>query len=172
MRVTTNIRKTDLIRFNVAILPTLRSTYVTVLVISLFIFGLICWKNGIPQTQSGWIRILLSSFGGGFFGMLFGVVFSMISILLMSSSKNGILGQHEYSLSPEGLHEKTPANEGLSRWSGITKVRVAGPYLLFQISGCLFHIVPARSFRSDESFNEFVSLSIEHWQKAHNRQVK
>jgi len=171
MRVTTNIGKMDLVLFNLAILPKLRSTYVTILVIALFVFGFICWKNGIPQTQNQWIAITIGSFCGGLFGMLFGVVFSMISILLMSSTKNGILGQHEYALTEEGLHEKTSANEGLSKWSGITKVKVAGSYLLFQISGYLFHIVPVRSFKTKESFNEFVSLSMEHWQNAHNNRV-
>ena len=171
MRVTTNISKTDLVHFNLAILPKLRSTYVTILVIALFVFGYICWKNGVPQTQGNWIAILVGSFGGGLFGMLFGVAFSMISILLMSSSKNGILGEHEYTLTHEGLQEKTSANEGLSKWSGITKVKTAGPYLLFQISSYLFHIVPSRSFSSKESFNEFVSSSIEYWQNAHNNRV-
>lgn len=171
MRVTTNIRKMDLIRFNLAILPKLRSTYVTILVIALFMFGFICWGNGLPQTQSKWIVIFISSIGGGLFGTLFGIVFSMISILLMSSSKNGILGEHEYTLTPEGLHEKTAVNEGLSKWSGIIKVRVVGSYLLFQISGYLFHIVPTRSFSSKESFNKFVLASMEHWQNAHNKHV-
>jgi hypothetical protein len=54
--------------------------------------------------------------------MLFGVVVSMISILFMPSSENGILGEHEYTLSPEGLYEKTSANEGLGRWPGISNV--------------------------------------------------
>ena len=117
------------------------------------------------------MAILIGSFGGGIFGMLFGFLFSMISILLMSSSKNGILGEHEYTLSPEGLHEKTSANEGLSKWEGITKVKVAGAYLLFQISGYLFHIVPARSFESQERFLEYSSKSMEYWQNAHNNRV-
>jgi hypothetical protein len=169
MKVTTNISKMDLIRFNLAILPKLRSTYLTILVIALLAFGFICWKSGIPQTTNNWIAAIVGSLGGGFFGMLFGIVFSMISILLMSSSKNGIIGEHEYTLSPEGLHEKTSANEGLSKWIGITKVKVAGSYLLFQISGYLFHIVPARSFESKERFNEYVSSSMKLWQKAHNK---
>ncbi len=171
MIVTTNISNMDLIRFNLAILPKLRSTYVTILVIALLAFGFICWKNGLPQATNNWIAALLGSLAGGIFGMLFGIVFSMISILLMSSSKNGILGEHEYTLSHEGLHEKTSANEGLSKWSGITKVKVAGSYLLFQISGYLFHIVPARSFESKESFQEYVSSSMEYWNNAHNKRV-
>ena len=171
MRVTVNIRKMDLVRFNLAVLPKLRSTYVTILVIAVFVFVFICWKNGLPQAQKAWIAIIIGSFSGGLFGMLFGVVFSMISILLMSSTKNGILGQHEYTLTEEGLHEKTSANEGLSKWAGITKVKVAGSYLLFQISGYLFHIVPLRSFETKEISNEFVSLSMEYWQSAHNKRV-
>ena len=171
MRVTTNIGKIDLIRFNLAVIPRLRSTYVTILVIAIFVFGFVCWKNGFPQTQNSWIAIFAGSLAGGLFGMLFGVVFSILSILLMSSSTNGILGEHEYTLTPEGLHERTSANEGLSKWSGITKVKVAGSYLLFQISGYLFHVVPARSFESKENFKEFVSSSMEHWQNAHNNRV-
>ncbi len=169
MKVNTNISKMDLVCFNLAIFPKSRSTYVSILVIAMFVFGFFCWKNGFPQTQNNWIAILVGSIGGGFFGVLFNLVFSMILILLMSSAKNGILGEHEYTLSPEGLYEKTLANEGLSKWSGITKVNVAGSYLLFQISGYLFHIVPARSFNSKEDFNEFVSVSMKYWQKAHNK---
>lgn len=171
MKVTTNIRKIDLIRFNLAILPKLRSTYITILAIALFAFGFIGWKSGFPQTQNSWIAMFTVSITGGLFGMLFGFAFSMISILFMSSSKNGILGEHEYTLTPEGLHEKTSANEGLSKWSGIVKVRIAGSYLFFQISSYLFHIVPTRSFSSKDSFNEFVSVSMEHWQNAHDKRV-
>ncbi len=171
MKVTTSVSKMDLIRFNLAILPRLRSTYVTMLVIAILAFGFICWKSGIPQTTSNLIVVLLASFVGAIFGMLVGIVFSMISILLMSSTSNGILGEHEYTLLPEGLYEKTSANEGLNRWTGIYKVKVAGPYLLFQISGYLFHIVPARSFESKESFQEYVLSSMEYWRNAHNKRV-
>lgn len=172
MRVTTNLSKKDLIRFNLTILPKLRSTYVGILSITICVFVFICWKNGFPQTQKNWIALIIGSLAGGLFGMFVGVVFSLISVLLMSSSKNGVLGEHEYTLTPEGLHEKTSANEGLSKWSGITKVKVAGSYLLFQISGYLFHIVPASSFNTEEDFGEFVSASMEHWQNAQDHCVK
>ena len=167
MKVTTNINKSDLIRFNLAILPKLRSTYMSILVIALFVFGFLCWKNGFPQCQNNWIAILLGSVGGGFFGMLSGVIYSTISILLMSPQNNGIFGEHEYTLTPEGLHERTSENEGLNRWSGIIKVKVVGSFLLFQISGYLFHIVPVRSFDSQDSFNEFLSSSMKYWKNSH-----
>jgi hypothetical protein len=171
MKVTTHISKMDLIRFNLAILPKSRSTYVRILVIALLAFWFICWKSGVPHTANNWMAALIGSLGGGFFGMLFGVALSMISILGMSSSKNGILGEHEYTLTSDGLHEKTSVNEGLSKWKGITEIRVVGPYLLFQISSYAFHIVPARSFESKESFTEYVRSSMGYWHDAHDKHV-
>jgi magnesium-transporting ATPase (P-type) len=165
MRVTTEIRKIDLIRFNLAILPKLKSIYITVLFIALLTFGFIVWIIGMPITENDWIAALLGSVGGGIAAILFGIVFSIISILLMPSSKNGIFGEHEYTISQEGLYERTSANEGLTKWTGITEVRVVGSYLIFQISGYLFHIIPARSFESDESFKEYITKSIDYWQK-------
>lgn len=61
MTVATKISKGDLIRFNFAILPRLRSTYASILVIAALVFGFLCWKNGIPQTQNNWIAIVGAS---------------------------------------------------------------------------------------------------------------
>jgi len=137
-------------------------------VIAALIFGFICWQKGIPQTPNNWKAIIFGSIGGGIAGMLFGTVFTMISILFMSTKSNGILGQHEYELTTEGLYEKTSANEGLSKWEGVTKIRTVGSYALFQISGYLFHIVPKRSFETEESFNSFVAYARNQWERVHN----
>jgi hypothetical protein len=91
-------------------LPRMKSTYTTVLWITTLAFGFICWKNGFPQTAGNWLAIVFSSVCGGVVGMLLGVAFSVISILFMASEKNGILGEHEYTISPAGLLEKTSAN--------------------------------------------------------------
>ncbi|SDT91333.1 YcxB family protein [Halopseudomonas salegens] len=169
MQVTTNIRKMDLIRLNLLVLPRQRSTYIGMLVLALFAFAVICWMSGFPQTTVNWVAALVGSLAGGIVGTLVGVVFSIVSILLMSSVGNGILGEHVYTLSADGLHEQTVANEGLSKWSGIRQVEMAGQYLIFQISGYLFHIVPQRSFASRAGFEAFAAASIEHWEKAHRK---
>jgi YcxB-like protein len=171
MKVNANISKMDLIRFNFAVLPKLKSTYVCILVFAVFAFCYICWTDGIPQTANKWMVVSISSLAGGVISMLFGLIFSTIFILLMSSSQNGTLGEHEYTLSTEGLHEKTSANEGLNKWQGISKVKVAGSYLLFQITGYLFHIIPERSFESKEVFQEYVGIATEYWQNAHSKRV-
>lgn len=166
MKVTTNIRKLDLIKFNLSILLRMRSTYITILVIACLTFLFIAWGKGLPNTPSKLTIHLACSAIGGLTGMLLGAAFNMITILLMSSTKNGILGKHTYTLLPEGLHEETIANEGLSKWHGVVSIKPAGSYLLIQIGACLFHIIPERSFDSSVQFEEFVNQAISYWQQA------
>ena len=127
MKVTTNIGKLDLIKFNMSVLPRMRSTYITILVIA-----------------------------------------SLTFLYIMSSAKNGVLGEHSYTLLPEELIEKTSANESLNKWHGVVSVKLAGSYLLIQVAACLFHVIPKRSFDSSEQFEEFTSQAIAHWQQAHS----
>ena len=169
MEVTTDIRKSDLIWFNLAIIPKTRSTYTTILFIAILVFAFIAWEKGLPQSSNDWLAVIIASLGGGIGGMFVGMVISFTFILLSSSTKNGILGKHEYRINQEGLHEKTTANEGVSKWGGIQEVQPAGSYLLYRISGYLFHIIPYRSFPSDEARKEFLNASIQYWKNAHNK---
>ena len=166
MKVTTNIKKLDLIKFNLSLLPRMRSTYITILIIACLTFLFIAWNKGLPNTPNKLTIHLVISAIGGLSGMLFGVAFNMIMILLMSSKNNGILGKHTYTLLPEGLHEETIANEGLNKWHGVISIKPAGSYLLIQIAACLFHIIPKKSFDSSEQFEEFTSKAISFWQQA------
>lgn len=168
MKVTTNIGKLDLIKFNMSVLPRMRSTYITILVIASLTFLYITWNKGLPENSRELVIHLVSSAIGGVLGMLFGVLFNMLTIILMSSAKNGVLGEHSYTLLPEGLIEKTSANESLNKWHGVVSVKPAGSYLLIQVAACLFHVIPKRSFDSSEQFEEFTSQAIAYWQQAHS----
>ena len=131
MKVTTNINRADLIRLNLYLIPRLKSTYISILIYTVLVFAFLVWMHGFPSDAKDWCSILFGSIGGGIGAIFVGTVFSLFSILLMSSKKNGILGEHEYELSTEGLFEKTDANEGLSKWSGIAEVKEIGNYLFF-----------------------------------------
>ena len=169
MEVTTNLKKSDLILFNLAIMPKTRSTYTSIFLIAALVFLFIVWENGLPQSSIDWLAITAGSIGGGIAGMLAGIVISFSFILLSSTAKNGILGQHEYKITPEGLHEKTVANEGVSKLEGIQEIQTAGGYLVYRISGYLFHVIPYRSFLSDEARMEFENASMQYWNNAHNK---
>lgn len=166
MRVNTNIRRMDLVHFNLVLLPRLRSTYTTIGVLAFLIFVLLYWQNGAPDSAREWTVLVIASLGGGVGGMVAGLIISMLFILTTSSKSNGILGEHEYEITPQGLLEKTNANEGLSKWSGIQDIRKVGPFLLFRISGYLFHVIPRRSFVSEEAFQDFFENAKRKWQGA------
>ena len=65
MEVTTDIKRSDLIRFNLAILPRMRSTYVTILYIAILVFAFIAWDKGFPQSSNDWFAIIAGAVGGG-----------------------------------------------------------------------------------------------------------
>jgi hypothetical protein len=165
MKVITNIRRLDLIHFNLALLPRLRSTYVTIGVIALAAATLVFWQHGVDETVRNWKLVGVVSLAAGVGGMLVGMVISMFFVVFTSSKSNGILGAHEYEIKPEGLFEKTDANEGFNKWSGIQEIRIVGPFLLFRISGYLFHVIPKRSFESSEKFQEFVQMAQMKWRR-------
>lgn len=163
MKVTTNIRRVDLVYFNLMLLPRLRSTYVSIGVIALAVALFVLWQNGVDATVRNWKIVVMASLVGGIGGMFVGLVISLIFILFTSSQSNGILGAHEYEITSNGLFEKTDANEGLNKWAGIQEIRKVGPFLLFKISGYLFHVLPKRSFASEKEFQEFMELAMSTW---------
>jgi hypothetical protein len=172
MEVTTNIEKLDLIKLNLSIAIKMKSTYISILVITGIVFSFLLWKKGIPSTDKNWMIMVFASFSGGLLGTIASLLFNMICILSMSSEKSGVLGEHHYQVSPDGLHEKTSANEGLSKWKGIAEIRVTDTYLFFRITGYLYHIIPKRSFNSQSEFNKFALESQQYWKKAHNQPLQ
>lgn len=137
MKVTTNIGRSDLIKFNAYVIPRMKSTYVTGLIASSFVFAFVVWKYGVPCNSFEWGRALFVSLGGGIGAIISGSLFSLVGILFVSSNTNGVLGKHHYELTDIGLLERTEANEGISKWQGIDEIREIGGYLLFRISGDL-----------------------------------
>lgn len=169
MKVTVNITKFDYIKFNIAILPKIKGTYISILITAIFVFMFLIWWKGIPQTLNSTIAIFLGSIGGGIIGTLAGIIFSFLYVLIMPMKNNGIFGEHEYTITQEGLYEKTVANEGLSKWEGIVRVVMVKSYLLFQISDYLFHIVPKSSFDTSEEFYKFSNHAKSLWKDSNKK---
>jgi hypothetical protein len=67
------------------------------------------------------------------------------------------------------LYEKKSANEGVSKWEGIQELQTTGGYLLYRISGYLYHIIPYQSFSSDEARKEFQCTSLQYWKNVQNK---
>lgn len=167
MKVTTEIKKIDLVLFSLAILPKSRSTYTDLLVIIILFFALSCWATGFSNTSRDWLAILIVSFSGGTGWMLLCTVISMVFTLLTPPKNNEDAGVHEYEITAEGIHKKTIVSESLRKWEGIEKIRITGLYVLFEVPDFRFYVIPKRSFESPEHFNQFVECSKKYWEEAH-----
>jgi YcxB-like protein len=172
MEVTTNIQKMDLIKLNLSVALTMKSTYISVLVIAGFVFAFLLWKKGIPSTDKRWMTMIIASVSGGLIGTIASMLFNMFCILTMLSKNAGVLGEHHYQVLADGLHEKTSANEGLSRWQGIAEIRATNSYLFYRITGYLYHIIPKRSFNSQKDFDQFYLKSKQYWEEGHNQSLQ
>lgn len=154
MNITVDIRPSDLAKLSLWLLPRARSHWVFVALVAAGTFTYI-WVTRQPCTVASVTIAILSSLVGGFSALLIGVAISLTFMLFTVGKKSGVLGEHHYTLTPEGLHERTAVNENLQKWPGIVSIRKLPSCPLFQISSYLFHIVPRSSFSSAQSFNEF-----------------
>jgi hypothetical protein len=171
MKVTTDISRLDLLKFNLRFLSTASITYKIFGVATLSIISFIMWKEGVPQTPEKWGVLFVGAIIGAFIGTLAYSLCCIVNILLLSKESNGVLGVHEYELREDGLFEKTMANETLNRWEALGKLYVAGPNLLLQVSGYLYHVFPKRCFNSDEEFYSFKKTLQDKISNAYNKTI-
>ncbi len=166
MKVTTDLTRKDLLQFNLSIFYKLKANHKALGYIIFFSFMFNLWLYGVPNCLKDWLINIFVSVTVGLIAMLVGVIISFCIILASSKKSNGILGEHHYEIDEKGLHEKTTANEGTSLWGGIEEIKVVKSFLLFRISSYLFHIIPKRSFSSEQQFNQFYQTAQNFWRQA------
>jgi len=168
MKVSTNINKTDLIYSNYSLWLKFKSTYITILLLSVCVFLHISWKSGFPYEIENFVTVIISALLNGAGGFLTYTLICIISILFTSKVNNGILGERQYEITPEGLYIKTIANEGIQKWEGITYVRKTNSFIYLQVTCYLFYIIPKRSFDTPDDFQRFFNASLQYYREAHN----
>lgn len=75
----------------------------------------------------------------------------------------GIIGENTIEIGEEGLREITKVNNSLDLWCGITKIKQDNSYIY--IEEFKAHIVPKRSFKSEEEVNLFFNDALKYWKK-------
>ncbi|GAA5444354.1 hypothetical protein Misp06_02540 [Microbulbifer sp. NBRC 101763] len=127
-----------------------------VLFLGMFVF--FSYKDGFTFSIKSTLIGVVSSFIGALVATLIAWLWNLGYILLMSNSKSGVLGKHEYVITEEGLSESTEANEALIKWSGIDDVKINKNYILVRVNQYLFHMLPRRSFSSLAKYEEFGNI--------------
>ena len=154
MDIQVDIERKDLVALNLYLFPRLRGNWITLGVLAVGIFTYI-FLTQKPTTPYNFVIAAFASGIGGIAGVLVGCIVSVVMMLLMVGKKSGVLGRHHYTLTDLGLREVTDANESVHKWSGIQDIIKLPRYILLQINGYLFHVVPQRAFANEEQFLAF-----------------
>ena len=165
MQVTVNITRSDIAWLNVSKLFSLKSN----LLLLLFIFviaAIFAWRGAVDDSgHFDWSVVALATLLGAAAG--FSVIFllSLVLVLLNSTTKTGVLGEHTYTVEDAGLREVTGANDTLAFWPSIQNVEKSKRMIFVQINPWLFHVLPNRAFESEDQFDLFYSLVERHHKK-------
>lgn len=165
MNIKTDIKRTDIILVNWLLTLRSRGTYYYMAAIVAFILAFSFYKQGLPKELDVWGTVIVIALSSGILGVLVALTVNTLMIILASKESNGVLGEHHYNISPEGLFEKTRVNETLTKWAGILSVRHLHQFLLIQIAPGLFHIIPRRSFSNQTQYDVFTTQTLSLWQE-------
>ena len=76
--------------------------------------------------------------------MLFGATFVLTSAMVLLRKNTGLLGEHELSISDEGIVESTAHNHSTYRWSCYHRTVSTRNYLMLYVTEGQFHIISKR----------------------------
>lgn len=151
MQVELSITRRDIAWFNMSKLFHLKSN-LNVFVIILLGVSFFAWRKSVwVRGEIDWTFVFISSLGG-FAGFL---LISLLFVLISSTSKSGVIGNHTYTIEDAGLREQTEANDSLNYWSSIRRIEKTKAAIYVHINPWLFYLLPRRAFDSDKQFGAF-----------------
>ncbi len=83
------------------------------------------------------------------------LVFPLIQLIFISKKK-GTIGSHIFQIDDSGFYEKTTSTELKTGWGAISSAYKTKNYLYIKVNMVLVHVIPKRSFQSENDFFMFV----------------
>ena len=122
------------------------------------VFGIfLVFIQGAPHSLVDLLVILISASIGAPISVGASLAFVLMRVQHKLKDGDGILGDHEYEITDEGLRERTSVNETLVSWRGIKSVVRLKRFAFIELVNGSFHIIPASSFKSSEEHACFLN---------------
>lgn len=145
------VRRTDLLKMNILMLPRLLQTYLG------FGFLVACAALGGVQSlnKHGPFIWLSTSFVVGVSIFLIIVSITIVLQAITATEKKGTIGKTVYKLNESFFIEETIGTETKTRWESIAGIYKFKKYIFVRINSMRIHIIPRREFVSTEEFEIF-----------------
>ena len=153
MHVSVKITRRDIFLVSLLALPRVRSNWYFLGMVGGVTFVFFMVK--LPVSAMTVLWVLLVSIFAALGALLGGFIANSVRVLWGLEKNSGVLGIHEFSLSPTQLQETTEFNDSRYTWAGIQSVERLGSYMLVRINKYSTYVIPRRSFGSDSEFEMF-----------------
>ena len=124
---------------------------------TLGVAALLAFVRGMPQSAIDVLVLAISAAAGALFSVVASIGVLVLRVRRALGTGDGVLGEHHYLLTDEGLQERTAVNETLSRWNGIRGAETVGKFVFVEMPSGGFHILPRRCFDSPDHEATFLS---------------
>ena len=160
MEVSADIRRSDLVFFNLYILPRMKACWAMFVILTItLLYTFLTSADRVDVRFVGVsviFSVLLAALAVAVLFLL-GLIFSLSTV----TEKSGVLGAHVFTLRKDGFYEQTHVNESLHRWRQVHSIVASKHYLFIGINWYIFHVIPARAFASRSEFETFSKLALE-----------
>jgi hypothetical protein len=112
--------------------------------------------RGLPNSGIGVTILAVASAGGAIGSLIFALAFNLVRAVQVARKAHGVLGAHEFSLTDDGIWEKTSANQSLAKWPSIKSIRATGRAFLIELPMGSLHIIPFRAFAGKAEREHFL----------------
>jgi YcxB-like protein len=165
MQVSADIRRSDVVRLNLYLVPRQRGTWIMLGIIAAGVFIAFL---AIAQRLDFFTISFAAATGilAGLAGVLAGNLCAVVSFLARANEKSGQLGPRTYTLRDDGVQYQSVAADSIVRWTAIDSLRKTEDYVFIGLTSSGFWIVPRRAFPSLQAFDEFWAAAHKRWQAA------
>jgi hypothetical protein len=169
MNVSATISRRDIFLVSLLALPRVRSNWYVMAVFGTAAFVFLMRK--IPVSATTVLLALLLSIFSAVGALLGGFLANSAGLLLRLEKNSGVLGTHEFSLSPTQLQETTDFNDSRYAWTGIHSIETLGSYIVVRINRYAIYVIPRRSFSSGDEFKAFFNQATA-WKQAAEKSIE
>ena len=162
MQITTHVRRRDFVIFRLSSLVCPGFFFWLNVAVSLYVVWILF--QGVELTAIGSIWAVVALVVVWLLLLCLNVVVAMLESLLIPSLKRGVLGEHRFSLTDEGLLEETSFNRTLHSWDSVEGIRKLFGALMLR-AGAGWHIFPRTAF-DDPAAREAFLQSIASFRKS------
>jgi YcxB-like protein len=159
MQVLTTVTRGDVIRLNLAMAFRLQ-TCLRLFLFFLFVSALLLWLVVLERgTDVNLLAFVAAATAMSLAWCLVWLLICIGCILVNTTAKSGMLGEHRITIEERGLREVTVANDSLHFWPAIRRIEKSGRAMYIEISPWQYFILPQRDFASSDEYDRFYELA-------------